>query len=194
MRNRLLVLSGALLLANGACAAVITYEAALSGASEVPATGSTGTGFAEIIVDTTANTMDVIVSFSGLTGTSTASHIHCCTAVPGAGSAGVATTTPTFPGFPLGVIAGSYNNTFDLTQASSYNPAFVTAEGGSTAAAEAALLAGMAADETYLNIHSTVFPGGEISGYLAAVPEPGTAAAIAGALLLLLGLKRGAKA
>jgi hypothetical protein len=187
-------LSGALLLANGACAAVITYEAALSGASEVPATGSTGTGFAEIIVDTTANTMDVIVSFSGLTGTSTASHIHCCTAVPGAGSAGVATTTPTFPGFPLGVIAGSYNNTFDLTQASSYNPAFVTAEGGSTAAAEAALLAGMAADETYLNIHSTVFPGGEISGYLAAVPEPGTAAAIAGALLLLLGLKRGAKA
>ena len=194
MRNRLLALSAALLVANGAWAAVITYEAALSGASEVPATGSTGTGFAEVIVDTTANTMDVIVSFSGLTGTSTASHIHCCTAVPGAGNAGVATTTPTFPGFPLGVIAGSYNNTFDLTQASSYNPAFVTAEGGSTAAAEAALLAGMAADETYLNIHSTVFPGGEISGYLVAVPEPGTAAAIAGALLMLLGLKRGAKA
>jgi hypothetical protein len=60
-----------------------------------------------------------------------------------------------------------------MTLASSYNPAFVTANGGSVPAAEAALFASMAAGTSYLNIHSTVVPGGEIRGFLAlAVPEP----------------------
>jgi len=69
---------------------------------------------------------------------------------------------------------GTYDNTFDLTMASSYNPAFVTANGNSVANAEATLLAGMAAGTTYLNIHTSLFPGGEIRGFLApaAVPEP----------------------
>jgi len=166
MKNKLLALSAALLLANGASAAVITYAATLTGAAEVPSTPSAGTGSAVVIVDTTANTMQVTVTFSGLTGTTTASHIHCCTATTGSGNAGVATTTPTFAGFPLGVTAGSYNNTLDLTQVSSYNPAFITANGGSVAASEAALLAGLAAGKTYLNIHTSSFPGGEIRGYL----------------------------
>jgi hypothetical protein len=64
--------------------------------------------------------------------------------------------------------------TFDLTMASSYNPAFVTAEGGTVAGAEAALVAGLLAGETYINIHTTMFPGGEIRGFLSAVPEPAT--------------------
>jgi hypothetical protein len=62
---------------------------------------------------------------------------------------------------------------FDMTQASTWNPAFVTAH-GSVAGAEAALVAGAAAGEAYLNIHSTNFGGGEIRGFLVAVPEPGT--------------------
>lgn len=41
------------------------------------------------------------------------------------------------------------------------------------AGAETALLAGLAANQTYLNIHTTNNPGGEIRGFLAA-PEPGT--------------------
>jgi hypothetical protein len=73
--------------------------------------------------------MFIDVSFSGLLGTTTASHIHCCTPTPLSGTAGVATTTPTFAGFPLGVTSGTYMNTLDLTLASSYNPAFVTANG-----------------------------------------------------------------
>jgi hypothetical protein len=64
--------------------------------------------------------------------------------------------------------------TFDLTMASSYNPAFVTAEGGTVAGAEAALVAGLLDGETYINIHTTMFPGGEIRGFLSAVPEPAT--------------------
>src|ERR1035441_9141981 len=76
--------------------------------------------------------------------------IHCCTALPDAGNAGVATTTPTFTNFPLGVTSGSYDFTYDLTAAGTYNPAFVTAE-GSVAIAEAALLGGIAAGDSYLN-------------------------------------------
>jgi hypothetical protein len=166
------LLSAVLYLGSAAHASIITYYATLNGANEVPATGSPGTGFALVTVDNVLNTMSVYVTFSGLVGPSTASHIHCCVA-PG-GNAGVATTTPTFPGFPLGVTSGTYNNLFDLTQASTYNPAFVTSEGGTVAQAEAALLAGMAAGLTYLNIHSSVDPGGEIRGFLTPTPEAGT--------------------
>jgi hypothetical protein len=116
--------------------------------------------------------MQVEVTFSGLLGPTTASHIHAATAVPGTGTAGVATTTPYFAGFPIGVTSGSYSNTLDMTLASSYNPAFVTANGGTPASAEAVLLASMLADTAYLNIHTTVVPGGEIRGFLTLVPEP----------------------
>jgi hypothetical protein len=61
---------------------------------------------------------------------------------------------------------------FDMTQASTWNPAFIG--GGTPATAEAALLAGVAAGEAYLNIHSTFAPGGEIRGFLVPTPEPGT--------------------
>ena len=156
----------------------LVYDAFLSGPAESPPNPSPGTGFAQVTVDTgfsgLDDTMQVEVTFSGLLGTTTASHIHAATASPGTGTAGVATTTPYFAGFPLGVTSGSYSNTLDLTLASSYNPAFITANGGTTAGAEAALLASMAADTAYLNIHTTVVPGGEIRGFLTpvTVPEP----------------------
>src|SRR5439155_7138502 len=96
----------------------------------------------------------------------------------------VATTTPTFPGFPLGVTSGTYDNTFDLTLASSYNPAFVTAEGG-VPQAEAALIAAIESGANYLNIHTTSNPGGEIRGTLHAVaaPEPASLVLLGSALL-----------
>jgi hypothetical protein len=151
---------------------VFVFDASLDGPSESPANASPATGFAEVDYNDLLHTLTVEVTFSGLLGTTTAAHIHSATAVPGTGTAGVATTTPTFAGFPLGVTSGSYSNTLDLTSASSYNPAFVTANGGTTASAEAALVAGMNAGEAYFNIHTTAFPGGEIRGFLIAVPEP----------------------
>lgn len=153
-------------------AAPSAFVANLAGANENPATPSSGTGTAIVIVDPTANTMHVTVTFSGLTSGTTASHIHCCEATPGANAnVMVATTTPTFAGFPLGVTSGSYNNTLDLTQASSYNPAFITSAfdpSHTVAGAEAALITGIQNSETYLNIHTTQFPGGEIRGLLVA--------------------------
>jgi hypothetical protein len=154
-------------------AATITYEALLSGLAESPPNASPGTGLAIVVVDDVANTMEVKVSFSGLLGTTTAAHIHCCTTSAGTGTAGVATTLPYFAGFPIGVTSGTYDNILDMTAASSYNPAFVTANGGSVASAEAAIFSGLAAGEAYLNIHTTVVPGGEIRGFLAATPLPG---------------------
>ena len=90
---------------------------------------------------------------------------------------------PTFIGFPEGVTAGSYSQTFDLTEAASWNPAFITNNGGTPAGAESALGLGLASGRAYLNVHSTFAPTGEIRGFLvAAVPEPGTLALLAAAL------------
>jgi hypothetical protein len=169
-----MVAAAALATGGAAQASVLIYNVSFSGPNESPANASPGIGSGLVTIDTVANTMQLQATFSGLVGTSTASHIHCCTTLPNTGTAGVATTTPTFAGFPLGVTSGSYNNTLDLTAASSYNPAFVTANGG-IAGAEASLLAGIASGDAYWNIHTTSFPSGEVRGFLkAVVPEPAT--------------------
>lgn len=155
---------------------IITFAASLSGANEAPPNASPGTGFAMVTIDDILNTMSVQVTFSGLIGTTTSAHIHCCTPVPLTGVAGVATTTPTFFGFPGAVTSGSYFNVLDMTLASSYNPAFVTANGGTTAGARAGLFNGLSNGQAYFNLHSSVFQGGEIRGFLTQVPEPATLA------------------
>src|SRR5579862_1643911 len=147
--------SGGAVVGSAAFAAVLEAE---------PAMNSPGTGNALVAWNTLTNQMTVNVAFSGLTSGTTASHIHCCAPPPA--NTGVATTVPTFPGFPLGVTSGTYSRTFDMTSAGSYNPAFVTANGGTPASAEAALFAGLVAGQAYLNIHTTMFPGGEIRGFL----------------------------
>ena len=148
------------------------YTALLSGAAENPANASFGAGAAVITFDLDVLTMRVQTTFAGLSGEVTASHIHCCVAAPG--NAGVATTTPTFTGFPLGATFGSYDHTFDMTLASSYNASFITANGATVSTAFSALLAGADVGRAYLNIHSNFAPGGEIRGFLTAVPEPST--------------------
>jgi CHRD domain len=162
---KLLILASAMLGIASICNAA-TFTATLSGANESPATVSPGTGNTTVTLNTTTHTLQVAVVFSGLTAVTTASHIHCCVA-PG-GNAGVATMVPSFTGFPLGVTSGTFSATFDTTLGSTWNPAYVTANGGTPLSAEAALAAGMAAGQAYLNIHTTAFPGGEIRGFLSA--------------------------
>jgi len=160
----------------------ITFTTSLSGAIEVPAVVTPGAGFATVFLDPTANTLQVNVTFGNLTSPTTASHIHCC--MPLGMNAIVATTTPTFPGFPLGVTAGGYiSPVFDLTLSSSYNPDFITAHGGTALTAEAALIAGMETGQSYLNIHTMDHLSGEIRGQLPAVPGPIAGAGLPGLIL-----------
>lgn len=165
----------ALLLATSvpAHAATIVLTTNLSGANEVPPRATAGFGTATVTFDDVTNILDIQSSFAGLTGTTTMAHIHCC-AGPGANGP-VATTVPSFPGFPLGVTSGAFSETLDLTNPTSFNPAFITSSGGTVLGVRNALVAGLLGGQTYLNIHTTVFPGGEIRGQLlAAVPEPAT--------------------
>jgi hypothetical protein len=107
-------------------------------------TGSPGIGYSEITIYDTANTLQVHIIFSGLLSPTTAAHIHGPTAIAGSGNAGVITETPFFAGFPIGVTSGTYDHFFDLTLASSFNPSFITANGGTTASAETAFAASLA--------------------------------------------------
>jgi hypothetical protein len=161
--------------AASAGAAPITFQAVLTGPNESPANASPGTGTALVTIDDVAHTLEIAIAFQDLLGTTTASHIHVIDGpgdVTGDTVGPVATQTPSFIGFPLGVTAGNFHETYDMTDLASFRGQFVTAAGGTAALAEAALFAGILEGRAYVNIHSSVFGGGEIRGFLTPVPEP----------------------
>ncbi len=176
--SALALLAAVVLQAPAAHAATMTFGGVLSGANEAPPVNSPAAGAVAVVLDPTAETIQINADFFGLTTPDVAAHIHCC--APLGTNVGVATTLPAFAGFPLGVTQGTYlSPLFSLTDSSFYNPAFVTLEGG-LPQAEAALIAGIENQQTYFNIHTTQFPGGEIrtqlflEGVPGGVPEPST--------------------
>lgn len=162
--SALAAISAALTLATPAHAITYVFSANLSGAAETPPVSTTAFGAALVSFDDVAFTVSVQEIFSGLATVASASHIHCCTAVAGVGTTGVALGLTGFPA----VQTGFYSSTFTLSSASF-----------------ASLLAGTAAGKAYVNIHDATYPGGEIRGWLAAapVPEPATYALMLGGLL-----------
>lgn len=177
--TKVIALAALLVTASFSQAAIIPYTATL--APEAP--GAMGSGFVTVDYDTIANTLLINTNWSGLSGTTTVAHIHCCTAAPGTGIVGVAVTPVTLPGFPVGLPAGTYTSPLlDLDDPATFTAAFVNNfAGGNVANADDVLLAGFNAGLAYFNIHSDIFPSGEIRGFLSAqqIPEPATLALLA---------------
>lgn len=189
MMNQLVrVFATALLAVALSPAAVMNFETVFA----PEAVGATGSGSGSFIFDTTLQTLSIDVNWAGLSGTTTVAHIHCCVTTAGTGTVGVAVTPTTLPGFPVGVGEGSYAIVLDLTNTATYTAAFLNGLGGGTSSgASAALLQGILDGKAYFNIHTTPnFPGGEIRGFLAPVPEPGTFMLAGFALAGLMGLRR----
>ena len=135
-RSILVLAFSSLFLIAGSASAIAPMTASLDGAQETPPNGSTATGQARFVIDTTTDRLVYHVSFSGLTTAETAAHIH--------GYAG--------PGTPAGVV-------FPLALGSPKIGVW-----NYPAANEAQILAGL----TYVNIHTSTFPGGEIRGQIVA--------------------------
>lgn len=144
-----LVVAGAVSLPT--TAAVVVFTTTLGSAGE-PVPTSTATGSATVSFDNATNAISVNVAWSGLLGSGPFGHIHCCTALAGTGNAGVSQGFATLSN----VATGNYIDTFSPA------PANFTA-----------LLAGALAGKAYVNIHTAgTYSGGEIRGFLNAVPEP----------------------
>jgi hypothetical protein len=100
---------------------------------------SPGTGLAIVVLDPTAETIQILATFSSLTSPTTAAHIHCC--APLNTNAGVATTVPAFIDFPLGVTFGAYMSpVFSLADCFDLQSGVHYSQGG-LRQAEAALIA-----------------------------------------------------
>jgi len=135
-------------------ASIIHFQSTLDGAQA--GTASPGTGFADLALDDVANSLAVNLTYSGLLSPATNAHIHCC-APPGS-AAGV--IIPFIPeGFVTGTTSGSFSAVIPIT------PVFV---------------ADIESGLSYINIHTAVFPAGEIRGQIVAVPEPSTLSLLVG--------------
>jgi hypothetical protein len=167
-----LALACSMLFSSAAFAAITEYRSTMSGPSEQPPNNSPGASISSVVYDDVAMTMSFTVPFIDLLAGTTVAHLHCCTPEP---LIGIAPPAIPFDDFPVGVRNGLYERLYNLADPATYDPAFLSAQGGSVDAARNFLLQGINNNQSYLNIHSTVFPAGEIRGFLVLanpVPEP----------------------
>ncbi len=146
--GRISIAALALVLGAGVASAQ-TFTATLDGLQEVPPNASPATGSATLVLDV-AMMLNVSCTFSGLLAPVVASHIHA-PAPPGV-NAGVrfSLIPPAPPVSPINLTVGPL-----------------------TAAQAADLINGL----SYINIHTSQFPGGEIRGQIrldAVAVDPGT--------------------
>ncbi|MEP6945641.1 MAG: CHRD domain-containing protein [Acidobacteriota bacterium] len=138
MKLRTIVVSVVAILFTVSGARAETLYANLSGAQEVPVVSTNATGYARIVINESALTITYTVVFSGLSSAQTASHIHA----PGA----IGATAAVAINFSaVGGTSGTISGTAPIT---------------------ATQIAQLRAHLGYVNVHSTIFSGGEIRGQL----------------------------
>jgi CHRD domain len=162
-----MIAAAAIAVAAAPATAATLFSTTLSGLNETTPNDSPATGSGTLLLSNDQNSIDVFLQWAGLTGPATGGHVHCC-AFQGANG-------PVAIDFgPSGVATGSLTRTYDLTLAATYSAGFFNANGGTAASARTAFLNGLIGGRAYYNVHSARYPGGEIRGQLAAVPETAT--------------------
>ena len=134
----------------GAAPAGQTFSASLSGGEEVPANDSDAAGETIFHVSKDGTSVSYKLIVANLDNV-IQSHIHC-------GEAGVNGPVRVFlfgPVTPEGTSNG-------ILAQGSFDPAGITCPDGTP------LLEAMRAGDTYVNVHTSQFPGGEIRGQIAA--------------------------
>lgn len=162
---RAVVISALLAVSGWSQAATYSLFASLDGLQEDPPNASPGTGTGYMTYDDVSNLLGWNISFSNLIGTTTAAHFHGPAAF--GESAGVQVT------IPLGDSAAATSGT-------------LTGSATISDTQETQLLS----DLWYINIHSSVYPGGEIRGQAQVVPIPAAAWLFGSGLLGLVALAR----
>jgi hypothetical protein len=124
------------LAAHSALAETVRYHTDMLGSSEVPPTGSAGTGTVDATLDTASKSLGYTVTWSGLTGPATMAHFHG--PAPAGKNAGVEISLGMSPTSPIHGVA-------TLTDAQ---------------------LTDLKAGLLYVNVHTAEHKGGEIRGQL----------------------------
>jgi hypothetical protein len=147
--NRIVILLTAMMLVAIAmpwAGATTTYQAFLLGTNSVPSNASPATGYGTAILNNAQDMITVNLSWTGLVANATAAHIHG----PAAPGVNAQVVFP-FSGVPNATSGSIPQQTFAIT---------------------AAQVVDLQNGLFYMNLHTSVYPGGEIRGQLALAPEP----------------------
>lgn len=154
-------------------AAIVTHSFNLNGVQEVPPNASPAAGSAEVTIDDVLGSITFFAAVFNLDGAPFAAHLH-----PG----GVGVVAP--PVYDLGAVADAGG---PVTIG-----AFVVPSSFALAGVAKPIDLGLAAAINsspflfYMNLHTVVFPGGEVRGQLAPIPVPAALWLLAPALGLLM--------
>jgi hypothetical protein len=170
----LTLLAASFALPMAATAATQVYSFNLDGLQEVPANASPAAGSAQFTVDDSLDTITFVLTAFNLQGTFSAAHIH----------------GPAMAGVNAGVVFGLTGANADYAGPVMAGPIAIGNSYmlyGANKAAGPSLADQINAQPSmyYVNLHTSAFPGGEIRGQLAPVPEASTYAMMLGGLGLV---------